>query len=69
MMAFQCLKHELMCSREQINETDFMKITSSAPMGSRVFDLTQILETEQMPGTQEIAELLNAKTWVNTSSL
>lgn len=32
-------------------------------MGSRVFDLTQILETENLPKTAEIAELLNAKTW------
>jgi len=44
-------------------ETDFKKITPRAPMGSRVFDLTQILETEQLPRSQEIAELLNAKTW------
>ena len=29
-------------------------------MGSRVFDLTQILETEKLPGTAEIAELLYA---------
>jgi len=43
--------------------TDFKKITPRAPMGSRVFDLTQILETEKLPGTQEIAELLNAKKW------
>jgi hypothetical protein len=32
-------------------------------MGSRVFDLTQILETEKLPGTEEIAELLKYKTW------
>lgn len=44
-------------------ETDFKKITPRAPMGSRVFDLTQILETEKLPGTAEIAKLLNAKTW------
>ena len=44
-------------------ETDFRKITPRAPMGSRIFDLTQILETEQLPETQEIAEKLAMKTW------
>ncbi|WP_446787160.1 hypothetical protein [Macellibacteroides fermentans] len=48
---------------DKFYETDFKKITPRAPMGSRVFDLTQILETEKLPGTQEIAELLNDKTW------
>ena len=43
--------------------TDFKKITPRAPMGSRVFDLTQILETEKLSETKEIAELLNVKTW------
>lgn len=43
---------------DKFYETDFKKITPRAPMGSRVFDLTQILETEKLPGTQEIAELL-----------
>ncbi len=43
--------------------TDFKKITPRAPMGSRVFDLTQILETEKLSETQGIAELLNVKTW------
>ncbi|WP_205763013.1 hypothetical protein [Aneurinibacillus aneurinilyticus] len=48
---------------EKFYETDFKKITPRAPMGSRVFDLTQILETEQLPETLEIAELLKSKTW------
>lgn len=48
---------------EKFYETDFKKITPRAPMGSRVFDLTQILETEKLPGTQEIAEQLSARTW------
>ena len=43
--------------------TDFKKITSRAPMGSRVFDLTQVLEIEKLPETIEIAELLYTKTW------
>ncbi len=48
---------------DKFYETDFKKTTPRAPMGSRVFDLTQILETEKLPGTAEIAELLNTKTW------
>jgi len=48
---------------EKFYETDFKKITPRAPMGSRVFDLTQILATEKLPGTAEIAELLKHKTW------
>ena len=32
-------------------------------MGSRVFDLTQILEMEQLPETEETAEILRTKTW------
>lgn len=48
---------------DKFYETDFKKITPKAPMGSRVFDLTQILATEKLPETQQIAELLNVKTW------
>jgi len=49
---------------EKFYETDFKKITPRAPMGSRVFDLTQILKTEKLPGTLEISEQLISKTWV-----
>ena len=48
---------------DKFHETDFKKITPRAPMGTRIFDLTQILETEQLPSTSEIAELLKNKTW------
>lgn len=48
---------------DKFYETDFKKITPRAPMGTRVFDLTQILETEKLPGTQEIAGQLTTKTW------
>lgn len=48
---------------DKFYETDFKKITPRAPMGTRVFDLSQVLETENLPETQEIAELLNTKTW------
>lgn len=48
---------------DKFYETDFKKITPRAPMGTRIFDLTQILETEQLPSALEIAELLKTKTW------
>ena len=32
-------------------------------MGTRIFDLTQILETDSLPETENIAELLKEKTW------
>lgn len=48
---------------DKFYETDFKKVTPRAPMGSRVFDLTQILEIEKLPETQDIAELLKTKTW------
>ena len=48
---------------EKFYETDFKKITPRAPMGTRLFDLTQVLETENIPETPPIAELLAEKTW------
>lgn len=48
---------------EKFYETDFKKITPRAPMGSRVFDLSQILEVQEVFPTEEIAEMLINKTW------
>jgi len=48
---------------EKFYETDFKKITPRAPMGSRVFDLTQILGTDDLPNTEEMAERLKNETW------
>lgn len=48
---------------EKFYETDFKKISPRAPMGTRIFDLTQILETDSLPATENIAELLKEKTW------
>lgn len=48
---------------EQFYASDFRKITPRAPMGSRIFDLTQLLETEDLPDTAQLAELLSQKTW------
>lgn len=48
---------------EKFYETDFKKTSLGGSMGSRNFDLTQILESEKIPNTMEIAELLKQKTW------
>lgn len=48
---------------EQFYATDFQKITPRPPMGSRIFDLTQILETEKLPEPDQLAKLLSEKTW------
>lgn len=49
---------------ERFYQTDFKKITPRAPMGSRVFDLTQLLETDKLPDdVEEIAKRLSEITW------
>lgn len=48
---------------ERFYETDFRKVSSGGSMGSKNFDLTQVLDIDQLPHTQEIAELLKQKTW------
>lgn len=48
---------------EKFYETDFPKITPRAPMGSRMFDLTDVLQIDKLPNTEEIAELLRQRTW------
>jgi len=48
---------------EQFYDTDYKKITPYAPMGSRIFDLTKVLGTENLPSAEEIAETLKTKTW------
>lgn len=48
---------------EKFYETDFKKVTPRAPMGTRIFDLSEILETDQLPETSDIADLLKSKTW------
>lgn len=49
---------------DKFYETNFKKVTKRAPMGSRIFDLTEILGTDILPKeTNEIAELLANKTW------
>lgn len=49
---------------EQFYPTDFRKITPRAPMGSRIFNLTEILDTgEKLPEPEQLARLLSQKTW------
>ncbi|MDD6488921.1 MAG: hypothetical protein PUG48_03775 [Clostridia bacterium] len=48
---------------EKFYETDFKKITPRAPMGTRIFDLSQILETDKIPDTEKLAEILKEKNW------
>jgi hypothetical protein len=48
---------------DKFYETDFKKSTPYAPRGSRIFDLTEILEIETIPETKKIAELLKEKEW------
>jgi hypothetical protein len=48
---------------EKFYETDFKKTSTGGSMGSRNFDLTQVLELEKLPDAQQIAELLKHKTW------
>jgi len=43
-------------------ETD-KKISPKAPMGTRVFDLTQILGAEEIPEVGELSEILKDKSW------
>lgn len=44
-------------------DTFFEKETKGAPMGSRMFDLCDLLGLEKLPDTAEIANLLRTKTW------
>lgn len=48
---------------EEFLPTDFQKITPRAPMGSRVFNLTEVLNINELPDTHVIAKLLLSKNW------
>lgn len=48
---------------KQFYETDFRKITPRAPMGTRVFDLTTVLGSTEIPDTEQLARLLSQKIW------
>lgn len=44
-------------------ETDFQKATRYPPRGSRIFDLTEVLGTQNIPAAPLLATLLRKKTW------
>ena len=48
---------------EKFYETDFKKSTPKAPWGSRIFDLSQILRTDELPEVEVIAEELRKQSW------
>ena len=48
---------------DKFYETDFPKVTPRAPMGSRMFDLTEVLGVQDLPKTEQIAVLLKEKSW------
>lgn len=48
---------------EQFYETDFRKVSPGGSMGTRIFDLTNLLGTEEMSAVEQIAELLKNKSW------
>lgn len=48
---------------EKFVEMDYKKDTPRAPMGTRIFDLSQILNVSKMPEVEEIIKMLNTKTW------
>ena len=50
---------------EEFIETDFPKVTKGPSMGTRVFDLKELLhiEGDALPSTEEIANRLKLKTW------
>ena len=48
---------------EKFYPTDFKKDTLRAPMGTRMFDLTEVLGVEKLPETEKIAELLGERVW------
>lgn len=48
---------------DRFYETDFKKVTPRAPMGTRIFDLSALLDLTELPDTEEIALLLKDKSW------
>lgn len=48
---------------EKFYETDFKKITPGGSMGTRIFDLPQLLGTDDIPETEQVAKLLAEKSW------
>lgn len=59
--------YDMTCNRyfivEKFYDTDFKKTSPYAPMGSRVFDLTDVLNVEKLPSVEEIADKLRKCDW------
>lgn len=48
---------------ENFYETDFKKISAGGSMGTRIFDLSYLLEIDELPDVEQIAEMLKNKSW------
>ena len=48
---------------EKFYKTDYKKVTPKAPMGTRLFDLTQVLGTNDIPDVKELAQRLMKEEW------
>ncbi|OGI01498.1 MAG: hypothetical protein A2Y25_02100 [Candidatus Melainabacteria bacterium GWF2_37_15] len=48
---------------ENFYDTHYEKETPYAPMGTRFFNLCEVLDTKKLPPLEEIAKLLEKKTW------
>lgn len=49
---------------EHFYDTDFRKTSPRAPMGTRMFNLTELMGTDKLPDLEILAEQLKTKTWV-----
>lgn len=48
---------------ENFYETDFKKISPGGSMGTGIFDLSDLLETDKLPDVEKIVEILKNKSW------
>lgn len=48
---------------DKFYETDFRKVSKGGSMGAKIFDLTEILKSDNLPEVDQIAEILKDKTW------
>lgn len=48
---------------DKFYETDFRKVSKGGSMGAKIFDLTEILKSDNLPEVDQIAEILKDKKW------
>lgn len=48
---------------EKFYETDFNKISKGGMQSSKIFDLTEVLGTDDIPATETLAKKLSSKSW------